>query len=82
MAQTGTRGSGYVSPRNPTGRAFQEGLKRKQLADARRERERQALADLAGGPGSDLGEISDRHAGAPVYLDPDSGVVVVDYSGR
>jgi hypothetical protein len=78
MAQTGLRGSGYVSPRNPTGRAFQEGLKRKHLADAQRE----ALADLAGGPGTDLGEISDRHAGAPVYVDPDSGVVVVDYSGR
>jgi hypothetical protein len=82
MAQTGQRGSGYVSPRNPTGRAFQEGLKRKQLADAQREREKKAVAGLAGGLGTDLDDIRDRHAGAPVYVDPDSGVVVVDYSGR
>lgn len=75
MAQTGSRGSGYVSPRNPTGRAFQEGLRRKQAADAQRERERQALADLAGGLGTDLADISAAHHGAPV---DDDGVV--DYS--
>jgi hypothetical protein len=79
MAQTGSRGSGYVSPRNPTGRAFQEGLRRKQAADA--QRERQALADLASGPGTDLTEISERHGGADVYVDADTGVTVVDYSG-
>ena len=82
MAQTGQRGSGYVSPRNPTGRAFQEGLRRKHAADAQRERERQALADLASGVGTDLAEISDAPGGADVYVDADTGVTVVDYSGR
>jgi hypothetical protein len=79
---TGARGTGYVSPRNPTGRLFAEGIKRKQAADAAKERERQALADLAGGVGTDLDDISEQHGGAPVYVDPDSGVTVVDYSGR
>ena len=78
MAQTGQRGSGYVSPRNPTGRAFQAGLKAKEQADAAKDRERKALAELAknGNPnGEDLDEVSERHGGAPVS---DDGVV--DYT--
>jgi hypothetical protein len=77
---TGARGSGYVSPRNPTGRAFQDGLKRKQLDDAAKERQRQALADLAGNGGrdTDLAEISERHGGADVVVE-DDGTIVVRY---
>jgi len=81
MAQTGARGSGYVSPRNPTGRAFQTGIQVKQRADEAKARERQALAELsANGGGADLAAISEAHGGADVYTDPDTGVVVVDYS--
>jgi len=81
MAQTGTRGSGYVSPRNPTGRAFQAGLKAKAQADAARERERKALAELTanGGPGTNLTAIRDSHPGADVYVDPDTGETIVSY---
>jgi hypothetical protein len=79
MAQTGSRGSGYVSPRNPTGRAFQEGLKRKQAHDAAKERERQALAELAANGSTDLAAISDAHGGTDVYVD-DDGTVVVRYA--
>lgn len=70
------------SPRDLTGVRGNQLMAEKRAADAARERERKAQAELAQSGGTtDLDDISERHGGAPVYVD-DSGVVVVDYSGR
>ena len=72
------RYSGHKSPRDLTGVRGNQLMAQKRAADAAKERERKALAELAATGDTDLAEISAAHHGADVVVE-DDGTIVVRY---
>ena len=75
------RYGGHKSPRDLTGRIGNQLMAEKRARDAHEAAQKKALAELAANGGTDLAAISEQHGGADVYVDANTGVTVVDYSG-